>query len=277
MLLSPYTPSRRLGVCFLFLSMALAAASSALAGQLSDFERDATGRNSSSEHTSSTSSRRSDATSDFVGDMTGDCLSELCANMLGELFKTMAVGGAISNARVEEYRSAQDTEPSARRSGDALLPFLRLDLLHQNVEGDVTALDSRFEAGSGSLAVEARRTVYREEQPSDNLEIGELHGLYRMSPNSDFEIDAGVGILSVKGNGTTSGLSITIPLRYHPAESFGLEFRPVWSSLKDNAIQDLEAAVLIGWRYASIKAGYRWMHSPHQSLDGPETGISLRW
>jgi hypothetical protein len=164
-----------------------------------------------------------------------------------------------------------------RREGEALIPVLRLDVTYQHAESDITAWDYRFEAGYGPLGFQMRRTVYDEKVPAASLEVIEYHALYRMSAGSKLEVDLGAGAMILNGFQDNNGYSVTVPILYHPTNFYGFEFRPVWSSINENDIQDFDLAVLFGWRYASIKAGYRWLRSPHQSLDGPEFGIALRW
>ena len=111
----------------------------------------------------------------------------------------------------------------------------------------------------------------------DELEMLQYYGLYRMSINDQVEVDIGIGGIDLSGNESNNGFSTTLPVRYHPSDHYGFEFRPAWSNIKGNSIWDFDLTVLAGWRYASIRAGYRWGHSPNASLNGPEIGISLRW
>jgi hypothetical protein len=272
-------PISLLAAFFLF-----AATGSALAGQLEDFEWDASRRHQQnvSETRKSTSGNKSSVSDDIISDMAGECLSLGCAplvqGVLGGLFSGLASGGAQSWKRVDaEGTGALNPDSGLRKSGEALLPFLRLDALYQNVEGDVTAKDIRFEAGYGPLGFQVRRTIYDEKDPITSLELTEYYFLYRMSSGSMVEIDLGLGGTELKGTQFNSGLSVTVPVLYHPSQFFGIELRPAWSSINESSIQDVDAAVLVGMRYISVKAGYRWMRSPHQSLDGPEAGLSLRW
>jgi hypothetical protein len=61
-------------------------------------------------------------------------------------------------------------------------------------------------------------------------------------------------------------------LLVHPHPNFGVEFRPAWS----DRVSDYDLGVLITWRYASLKTGYRWVLTPHESLNGPYVGLSFR-
>jgi hypothetical protein len=194
------------------------------------------------------------------------------------LFGGIANGGRYSWDRINpDGLSSQRDERIVRRQGEALIPFLRLDTMYQEVEADVAAWDYLMIVGYGSLGFQVRSTVYEEKEPADKLRFAEYHALYRMSLGNHIEVDLGAGAMVLKGVQENSGFSVTVPVLIHPSDHYGFEFRPVWSSINENDIQDFDVAFLFGWRYASVKAGYRWVRSPHQSLDGPEMGVSLRW
>jgi hypothetical protein len=161
--------------------------------------------------------------------------------------------------------------------GGALLPVVRLDLSYQAVESDVAALDVRGEIGYAMLGVAIRNTHYWEKEPRNQLNVAQLHALARIPVADPLEFDIGLGSLFLAGDKTYSGFSFTTPLLYHPSEHFGVEFRPVWSNLEGSTIQDYDLAMLLGWRYVSLKAGYRWFLSNTASLNGPELGLVLRW
>jgi hypothetical protein len=267
------------------------APAAAPSGTLDDFERDATKRDravtidSTSKKTSDGDDH--DAASDVadacLSDLGSDCLSDLCTSgipgkALGELFGGIAAGGRLSQERIEpDSTGAQKDESIVRKSGEALIPFLRVDALHQEIERDVTATDLTVLAGYGPFGVQMRRTVYREEMPDDRLRIAEYHVLYRMSAGRTFEVDLGAGAMVIDGKAENSGFSLTLPLLWHPKDFFGIEFRPLWSTINENDIQDYDLSVLLGWRYCSVRAGYRWVRSPNESLDGPQLGASIRW
>jgi len=267
----------------------------ALAGTLGDFEKDATGTRRSTDQ-SGKKKEESDAKAgagssrpegshclfgDFLDIMLSDDESAGPSRpaSAGPSSCLLSDGGAESWSRVESMGmpDAGGKGVRPRREGEALIPVLRIDVTYQNAGSDITAWDYRFEAGYGPVGFQMRRTVYDENAPAASLEVFEYHALYRMSAGSKLEVDLGVGAMILNGLQSNNGYSVTVPILYHPTDFYGLEFRPVWSSINENDIQDFDLAVLFGWRYASVKAGYRWLRSPHQSLDGPEIGIALRW
>ena len=257
-------------------------APSTLAGKLDDFEKDTTRDRKTDDDSRTTSSDDGDVEEDcltgFTNELCADAAGALCAGAAGSAFIALKRGGANSLHRIEtpfELYSGDGIPP--RRHGEALIPFFRFDIAYQDVESDVTAMDYQFELGYGWIAFFLRSTVYEEKEPDDELEMLQYYGLYRMSINDQVEVDIGIGGIDLSGNESNNGFSTTIPVRYHPSDHYGFEFRPAWSNIKGNSIWDFDLTVLAGWRYASIRAGYRWVHSPNASLNGPEIGISLRW
>lgn len=164
-----------------------------------------------------------------------------------------------------------------RETGEVLIPFFRLDAAYQNVDSDVEAIDIRAELGYGPIALSIRDTNYQESDPDDELEIFQMHALYRMSFSEAFEVDAGLGILTIDGDGQNSGLSLTLPVLIRYTENLGFEFRPSWSSVNGNTIQDYDVGAMLGMRFVALRAGYRWIESENTSLNGPYLGISIHF
>lgn len=258
---------------------------SVVGGALDDFEGDAAksdrdegGTNRSSSKTDNGSSHSGSASSGVIDEMVGDIASDVFAPLFSGFFAGITQGGKNSWVRVETpglLSKARGVTP--RQHGEALIPFARFDVTYQDVESDVTAWDYRLEVGYGPLGFQVRRTLYDERSPVASLEALQYHALYRMSFGSDLEVDIGAGALILEGNEENSGFSITVPVLYHASDLYGFEFRPVWSTINENDIQDFDLSVLFGRQYASIRLGYRWFRSPNQSLDGPAVGVSLRW
>ncbi len=203
---------------------------------------------------------------------TPGCLSGAMGDALVNVFEfTLLAGGVCSWERVSPEAQPAD-EPAPRILGEPLIPFARCDLGYQRVSSDIHALDVRAEGGYGPLGVQFELTRYREHAAGDDLDLQRILGVYRMSFGSYVETDLGFGALTVSGDQTTSSFLFSIPLLIHPSAHWGIELRPAWS----DRVSDYDVAALLTWRYASLKAGYRWVRSPHESLDGPYVGLSLR-
>jgi len=183
-------------------------------------------------------------------------------------------GGIYSWERVHPD-SITIASVKSRKSGEPLIPFLRLDLNYQNVESDVEALDSRLEAGYGPFGVQARITHYNEQEPEDELDIQQFHLLYRMSFGNHVEIDLGAGGATVHGENQNIGFSLTTPLLIHPTEHVGLEFRPAWATIRGNPLSDYDVGIVVNVSHVAVRGGYRWMQSEHESLNGAYVGLSV--
>jgi hypothetical protein len=162
---------------------------------------------------------------------------------------------------------------SPRSLGEPTLPFVRVESNFRLVDAEIRAIDLRTEAGYGLLGFQYNTSQYQDNIAHDTLVVSEQYCLYRMTIASGCEMDLGLGQLTLSGNGlTTVQSSATIPLLIHPVNThLGLEFRPAWS----DGVQDFDAAVLYSAHFASFKAGYRWMNSPHESLHGPYLGVAF--
>lgn len=239
----------------------------ALAGKLEDFEREAT-EDTGREHDSGDPEVDDEPDSE-------DGLAGLVVDVAG-LF--VLARGVESWQRVRPPAAGvEGTTVQPRRSGEALIPFVRVDAGYQAVESDVDAIDARLEVGFGPFAVQGRGTHYREDDPDDELDLMQAHALYRMSFGSKVEVDLGVGAMVLSGDDTRHGISGTVPILIHPWEVVGLEFRPAWAGLGGHTVGDYDLALVVGWRYLRLRSGYRWLSSGPASLNGPTIGLSARW
>jgi hypothetical protein len=246
------------GAIFLIVALPFAyLPASSTAGTLSAFEADANARTG---HAAS----RGDHDHDFLGEALGRLLADLT-----EI--TLVSGGACSLERINAA-APFDADFPPRQWGEPLIPFVRADLGYQWVAADTGATDVRAEAGYGPLAAHYNFTRYREGAPDDRLDLVRVLGLYRMSLGSQVEVDLGLGSLTLRGDSTNSRFLCSLPVLVHPGGHWGIEFRPAWAE----RVSDYDLALLLTWRAASFKAGYRWVNSPHESLAGPYAGLSLR-
>jgi hypothetical protein len=225
-------------------------------GKLDAFEADVTARPSHSKH-----AHRSRT-----------CISEFFGEIFAEVFAiTLFYGGAMSWQRVSDIETA-DPDIVPRAAGDPLIPFSRFDVAYQNVHSDIEAVDIRGEVGYGPFGLHADFTRYWEAIPTEDLDLIRILGLYRMSFGSHLETDLGFGVLTLRGEETTSRFLFSVPVLVHPDEYWGIEFRPAWTE----RVSDYDIAVMLNRDYTSVKFGYRWINSPNESLHGPYIGISVR-
>lgn len=174
---------------------------------------------------------------------------------------------------------SSDTEKSsewdeADNPGDLITPYFRADIAYRPIDDDIIAREHLFEAGFGPFAIHFNTSRYEESDPPDKLDLDYAFGMLRVPfASSGFEIDYGVGRLTINGNENHSYTAYTLPVRYQPNEKICLEFRPMWT----DDIKDYDAAILAGFKYFSVKAGYRWVETSGTSLNGSYIGLSLHY
>jgi hypothetical protein len=177
--------------------------------------------------------------------------------------------------RVESVNPSTVPPYRPRMPGDPLIPFIRYDFSVQDVESDVEAFDHRFEGGYGLFAFQIRNTRYREDEPSDDLDLFQIHFLLRLYFDESFEMDLGLGSLRIDGEEANSGASFTLPVHFYPTRRLGVVFRPAWANVNENTIEDYDLAIVYRFPFAALRAGYRWVMSGSESLDGFYLGASL--
>jgi hypothetical protein len=90
------------------------------------------------------------------------------------------------------------------------------------------------------------------------------------------EIDIGYGAMTLSGDATRSGGSLTVPVRVAFGGPAAVEFRPTWSRVEGGSLSDYDVGLLWSWRHASICFGYRWFECGEASLSGAFAGLSAR-
>jgi hypothetical protein len=208
----------------------------------------------------------------------GDELAEhFFAGLVRVTAEALIYGGYNSMTLVDPEAREPGMPELIREPGGQVLPFVELDAAYQDIGSGVVAWDYRGEVGYGFLGFSARRTFYRESDSDLELDTLQYHGLYRMTFGESFELDMGFGALEVKGEQEHVGFSFALPMRWQFVEGLGVEYRPVWSTIDETRIYDNDLALVLGWRYLYLRAGYRWFYHAEESLSGPQVGISCRW
>lgn len=157
------------------------------------------------------------------------------------------------------------------------LPTLYVDVRYQAVESNVNAFDGGLEVGYEFIGADFRYTHYVEDDPPDELDVYQWHGLLRFAATERFELGVGCGTLTLSGDSSTTGASLTVPVRITFEAPAALVFRPSWSWLGDNTISDYDASVHYLWPNYSAFLGYRWFVAGQSSLNGASAGVSARF
>lgn len=248
------------------------------AGKLDDFEKDATKKKDDKE------TKETKDTS-ICGEIIGGIIGAVVGVFVAEGVHEIAKGGNKSGAgNKEPDKGGNDNNPADQageedkpleKRGDPIRPYARVDASYQHLNSNLKAQDYFVEFGYEPVALSGRFTHYMESDPDDSMNATEVFLLYRMEFVKKFEVDLGIGDMLLDGESSHSGISFTIPVKYKPVDYVWLEFRPAIADINGNFMQDYDLSAHVGWKYASIKAGYRWFMSPDETLDGPYLGISI--
>lgn len=254
------------------------------AGKLGEFEEDATkGRTNRRTETDHDHDHHHDH--DHNDDTWEDCC---VPDFWGDFFEVAFIGvyhgGAVSLARMmpvpewsDEGEETSLTHLEPRESGDPLIPLVRFDMAYHNIESDVSAVEYRGEVGYGPLALAFQQTHYQEDNPADELDLFYGYAIYRMSFGSKLEVDAGCGVFAINGEEHHSGGSFMLGVLFYPIDNVGVEFRPTRGSISGSHTDTYDLSALFGMKHLSVKAGYRWVHSPREELNGPYAGLTIRY
>jgi hypothetical protein len=250
-----------------------------VAGELADFEADIkSGGVSNKQHCHECNDRhrendhvqnhndRSEGIAELFFDVLFDSTIDIMANLIAE-------GGEASISRVEDGHRYQGIKK--RRTGEPLLPFVKLNLSTQYISEWIGATDLRFEVGKGPLAFEARMTRYRDESIDEKLDYDQIQALYRMSVGHKYGINLGLGYGRMQGGNEYDGLILSMPLLYYNGNRFGYEFRPVIFNAGESTVSELDISVLYAYKKMAFRLGYRTLDSPNETIDGMYMGLDL--
>ncbi len=205
----------------------------------------------------------------------------------GESFVVEAPEESISPDPIDMDETFDDLDvPSdfKHKIGSPGLPYARFDYRWQYLDHDTDANDFLLEAGYKAVAAYGRVTQYHGAAAED-LDIEQYYGMVRFGGNNDFffseygsfQIGAGIGWYTIRGDQTQDGPAMTIPIVLHPSDWVGVEFRPAWSVVNDKTIGDYDLSVTLGHQFTHLNLGYRWLWVQHEGhwLNGPHAGISV--
>ena len=165
--------------------------------------------------------------------------------------------------------------------GQATVPYVRFDYNWQFADWDVA--DARLELGYKLFAFHGRMTRYND-SAGNELDVRQYYGVLRYGgyrpgfvPGA-FELGIGLGLAQHTGDveDDSSG-AITVPLKYHPVDWFGIEFRPAWYKWQEITIGDYDLSASLGYRYIQLRGGYRWIwdNGAVDEQSGPYAGVSV--
>lgn len=172
----------------------------------------------------------------------------------------------------------QETEASSPKV--AMFPregaYLRTDLRYHDAFGGVVSYDLQLEKAMGPFGVSARYYLYQEQNPSATLGVAGIYMLYRPPASKGFQVDLGVGLGSLLGQQTSTGLSLTLPIHIRLSEHVSLSLAPTMTYLANN-LNEMNAALETRYGQQIYIVGYKSLNGPTQKLDGPYLGFAHLW
>lgn len=268
-----WTELVRVLIIFILIFSMLTMPPLAAASDLDEFEEAATTEKTDHESDNKESQAKDD----------DDCLLKSVLDVvfitafLGIIFIIIDEGTKISLARIEEGVELEGVKVEPRQTGEATLPFFQYEHKYLRVNSDLDARENGLEIGYGPYGFSCRHTEFREENPSDELSLTQYHLLLRISRTSSREFGLGIGSLVMHGNDDNSGLSLTFPIKLYPSDSLGVRFKPTFSWINGNAIDEYDLSLAYTKRYASLQLGYRALVANGKDLDGPYLGLIVHY
>ncbi|MDF7825851.1 hypothetical protein P4B35_17610 [Pontiellaceae bacterium B12227] len=197
---------------------------------------------------------------------------------------------ASMNAQEEGWAEDGGIYRPKHQQGESIMPYVRADLNWQYIDGDNSAIDGRVEVGYKAIAFQARSTRYDDSLADLTQQINQYYGMLRYGfrwpaafPGT-IELALGVGVAKQDGDlSDDSSVAVTLPLKYHPTDWLGFEFRSAWYEADYSGyvfnIGDYDLSACLGYRYIQLRAGYRWLWFSRSDNgrynDGPYAGLSL--
>ncbi|MEN7973320.1 MAG: hypothetical protein ABFR47_05750 [Verrucomicrobiota bacterium] len=171
--------------------------------------------------------------------------------------------------------------------GQATVPYVRVDYNWQYIDSANDAQDGRIEVGYKAVALHARTTRYVDDSAGLDLDLNQYYAVLRYGgyrPDflpGTFEFGVGFGVCQTIDDSENSSGALTIPIKYYPADWWGIEFRPAWYKGTywgaEFTTGDYDLSASLGYRFMQLRGGYRWLwlQGAGHYLNGPYAGVSV--
>ena len=243
------------------------------AGKLDNFENEATKKEDTAKEDSevSPSKRSQDNTMNRISSRMSECDS--CIGCAFELIFQLAFEALYQGGQY----SWDQRLYNGSIIGTPILPTISLDTDYQHVDSDLYSINNRVEIGFGPFGFQYKELRYFEKEPKDQLKIYQFNYLHRMSDGKFIRVDLGLGSLTLEGNEKNTGFSLLAPIYVFLPKRWSLFLRPNWGWIHTNTLQDYKLGFLFSQDYYSFQAGYRFVKSGEETLNGPFCGFNLHY
>ncbi|WP_419659865.1 hypothetical protein [Desulfosarcina variabilis] len=204
----------------------------------------------------------------------------------GEMKKPMDEGEKKPECEEKEelaFESAKknsdlNQEREKNNEDDSTYFHFRADAAYRFVDKNIYAWDFHVEMCYSVFGISISDSEYYEDEPANELRLTYVHGFLHLPPITDsVDLNVAAGSVTMKGDESNSGYSISLPVRINLRKYLFLEVRPVWSWIHHSPIKDCEVCITAGHENISAKVGYRFVASENESLDGPFIGLTFKF
>jgi hypothetical protein len=199
-----------------------------------------------------------------------------------------------ATARLAEASAETGSSAPAQLAGDVLLlPFYpfgvatsmdrrprgehRLRAFGQHVDDRVRGWggDYRYSAAN-HLHYEASWTAFLEEGALYDLHLVGARVLGDLHAEPALRVEYGLGVAGLAGRRHRGGPEFSLGGELAPRRLVFLDAKAAAVILEGGTLGDFRAGAGLRWRHAELRAGYRALVGPFDTLGGPELGFSLK-
>lgn len=254
------------------LSVFLIGSTQISAGELEDFEKQATKpkeeKKSKSSHGETTYRSKNRANANDNDSSFFDALFGILIGQTG----SNSHYKAQSTFSEEEHRYL-----SIRNGGDPDVPFFQLAVSGGDLESDLQLNDYFAELGYGAVSLSYDYTSFTEHDPDSTVRVKTGLINFRMTFVDGVQVDAGLGNMTLEGSRETSDAAFSLRTQIMKKRGLGAEYRFVNTAGKTLNISDHRFNILYNFQYWSLRAGYVYLKSSSSHLQGPVLGISFQY
>lgn len=193
--------------------------------------------------------------------------------------------------------SSSYSAAESQAAGDALYFLLKLPLLpfayalgeperargRHDVSAAVHHIEDRVRGWGGAYRYSGRKhagfeahwTAYLEEGAQYDLHYVGARAIAELLDHEHWSLDYGLGISGLVGSLGRGGPDFSLATEYRSGRCF-VDARAGAVIMEGGTLGELRAGAGLRWGDAELRAGYKALVGPFDTLDGPEIGLRLR-
>lgn len=208
-------------------------------------------------------------------DGTANSTTSAIANSWWEMLSLFMMSGL--NLSMPQGSTYGDYHRALKASGSALLPTIKFEGNYQYVVSDINGYDMTGTLGFLMIGADCNIWHLFEKSPTDQLKFISPHVLFRMAPFPFMEIDLALGDKMMIGNNTHQGFEAGFPAYFFFGKYFSWDIKTYVSYIEQKAFWDVSSGLNLRFKYVGLRAGYRMIKIPGDSIHGPQAGMFAQW